>query len=258
MDYNAEGQRHVSRFLLLKDAFVPLRGLDGRWTGHFLSRDQLRYTDAEKERVVRHGYTSIDGYARFDYHELLTVTPESGVKSRMIFHRGGSGYTDPPNVKYGGILLSDVTTGAYPLGSPEPSGDGRGSWAPDAPGLFVTRVKRCPGRYKQDPAAVGSLWDTYGNPGTEWGGDVSYTDLNWSWLNVGGGGMMRGLLHDGHHIRKCAVSPIHMPMYDDFGRVMGEVSGQYVRTSNDVFGWMMWAHRFTGERDWTFHVERVA
>ena len=268
MDYNAPGQRHASRYLRPKNEYTTLRDANGFWTGHLLHVSQLRYTAGEKKRAAAHGYHDIDGLCRIDYHERFgPVSIETGAKPHLVLHRGGEGYIDgsPPGsaVKYGGIALGDLDDDRYDLGSPVPAGDGRGAPANDKEGLYMIRCRPMPHLlYKgMQPSGIpwGSLWWTYSDLGTVWGGEVHYLPLLWSFLNTAGGGHVRAILSDGMRIRQCNVPRETCGVYsDETGDRIGDAEGQYVRTSSHCFGWVIWRFRtiYTGS-DWIYCNARV-
>lgn len=280
-DLNEDGQRHADRYVQLTKPWVPLRALDGGWTGHGLAVDQLTYTDHEKAYAASHGFRNIDGLARIDYHERFgPLATERGVKEPMVLHRGGSGYLDasaglPPGsaVKYGMLAMGDIVTDNN-LGRVAPSGESRGSCMqldgktpiPEREGLFAMRPKPMPHLLYKGPSAEtnweipwGSLWWTYSDLGGEWGGDYHYMPLLWSFLNAGGGGMVRGILKDGHRVRQLAVPRQKCGVYSDTdGARIGDALGQYVRTSSKACGWALWCYKtiFTGNV-WTYLAEQV-
>lgn len=281
IDLNPDGQRHADWYVALPDEVVPLRDALGRPTWHFLARSQLRYTDAAKASAARgwsgkkDGFSAIDGLARLDYHERFgPVKIETGAKVLLVFHRGGMGYLDtvpgnPPGsaVKYGYLALSDIDDSAYELPQPFSSGANRGAMVTDATdyrtGLYAVRPKPTQGfLYKgllpDGSVPWGSLWWTYTDMGAIWGGDVHYVALCWSFLNAGGGGMVRAVLPDGTRIRQCQVPRETCGIWDINGTQIGDMRGQYVRTSNRCYGWMPWCFRtiYTGGT-WTYLAEQV-
>src|SRR4051794_32565306 len=92
-DYNADGQRHADRCVHPRPGQVALRYPDYTPTGFHVSRS------LELERGACRA-----GQIRLDYHEVLS-TPEGD----LCFHRGGNGYADAANVKYGHVAVADLS-----------------------------------------------------------------------------------------------------------------------------------------------------
>jgi hypothetical protein len=263
--YNADGHGHADAFVRPRGDETPLRYADYSETGHVLRRDKLLYNDREKEvKGAR------DGRLRLDHHEVLS-TPHGD----LCFHRGGFGYLDGGNVKYGHVAVADLRDDPPP---PKPAGERRGDPAPKAEdpqyvGGYFIRVKsiRTDQLYKRpsDPppgkTKRGAKWMHYGDPGADQGDihDVHYNYLCWSWLNARGGGMARSLVRDGQVFHRCDVASISMKSWDKEGNENGDVVGIYGKTlqaGNWLFGWVMHSHRYTppgGEPEpWVFHLER--
>ena len=281
VNYNEAGQHHADWYIWPKTElgdWITLRAADGGWTGHLLHRSQLVYTAEEKARAARgwsgkkDGFPEIDGFLRLDYHERVRMTPESGVPGSAVFHRGGSGYKDSFGTKYGHIMLSDLDDWKYELDAPFPSGGNRGAPAEDATdyraGLYAVRCREMRGllyKGRQEDGSIpwGSLCQTYSDMGDAWGGDLHYKPICWSWLNVGGGGMVRSVLREGARVRQCQVPRVKSPIWavdEAAGSIsaVGEWAAQYVRPSNHRPGWMVVAHKtiYTGP-DWIYHLEKV-
>lgn len=237
IERNAPGQHHNDVYVTPSPDWVPLRHPTGEWTGQFVTRDQLIYTDGR----------GINGRLRLDYHEVI-----QGNDGRLlVFHRGGSGYLDAQQTKYGHVRVSDL---AGSIGRPVASGDQRGD--PVSGGTLYRLTVAAVPRTMLYKTRVGSMYATYGNPGTLWGGDINYTFLVWSWLNVSGGGMVRGLLPDGCYVRRCeGVSSIRVRSMDLTGQTNGDIIAVYVKAQN-LYGWILWAHQPDGE-DYVPHVARV-
>src|SRR4051812_21365605 len=109
IERNAPGQHHNDVYVAPSPDYAPLRYPTGDWTGQFVSRDQLIYTDGR----------GINGRLRLDYHEVI-----KGSDGRLlVFHRGGSGYLNAQQTKYGHVRVSDL---AGSVGRPVASGDQRG------------------------------------------------------------------------------------------------------------------------------------
>jgi hypothetical protein len=259
-DFNADNQRHADLFVAPRADRTALRYPDFSPTGFVLERSKLVYTDPR----------GAPGHLRVDHHERLP-TPNGD----LVFHRGGIGYVDGGNVKYGHVAVAEL---ASSLGTPTPSGGGRGRPCPlsprpqDANG-HVVRIRQAPldMLYKrlQDPPAGkpknGAKWMHYADPGAGQG-DVStihYSVLCWSWLNARGGGMVRGLLREGDLFRRCDVRAIRMGSWDKDGNPNGSVVavyGRVMRAGQPFFGWAMYSHRYDpgGQRGSTvYHLERV-
>ena len=229
-DHDADGQHHADACVALAVDEAPLRYPDGTPTGFALS-PRLRFADGRCP----------DGTVRLDHHEVLDSRA-----GPLVFHRGGRGYADAANVKYGHLALADLADGPGP---PVPAGQGRGGPAPNAPeaGPVVVRVRSIPVALRYKPLR-GASWMHYGDPGADQGDrhDVHYTYLLWSFLDARGGGMVRALLRDGARLQPCDVPARRVPAYDPEGRVAGEVVGAYVRTQEGLYGWTVWEHRAGG------------
>jgi hypothetical protein len=257
--FNAPGQSHNNVFVSPRIDTVPLRYPDFSETGFVLQRSRLRYQAGQGP----------DGQLRLDLHERL-ATPDGD----LVFHRGGFGYVDGENVKYGHVSVRDLVG---PLPRPVPSGGGRGAPSRAAQGPLYTpgyliRVRQIPNAmlYKRpsDPPAgqtkVGSKWMHYADPGSGQGDrhDIHYSVMTWSWLNVRGGGMNRALTHEDQIVHRCDVDSITYPAWDEFGNRNGEVVGIYIKTrqgGNWLYGWAVHSHRFFSDGvggKTIFHVEQ--
>jgi hypothetical protein len=258
-DFNADTQRHADVFVAPARDRIALRYPDFSPTGFELQRSKLVYTDPR----------GIPGHLRLDHHEVLP-TPEG----ELVFHRGGTGYADAENVKYGHVAVAELASAPGP---PVPSGGGRGRACPlstrpqDANG-HVVRVRQAPldMLYKrpQDPPAgkikTGAKWMHYADPGAGQGDrhDIHYSVLCWSWLNARGGGMLRGLLREGELFQRCDVRSIRMGSWDKAGNPNGSVVavyGRILRAGHVLFGWAMYSHRYDphgGRGETVYHLER--
>lgn len=236
-----DGQRHADVYVRPRGAQVTLRFPDGEPTGFVLDAARLAFRDGRGP----------DGCLRLDLHELV-----DSPAGPLAFHRGGAGYADPQNVKYGHVALDELR--AAPR-RPEPSGGHRGEPAELDGSSLVVRVRSIPRdmHYKrpQDlPAGHskrGAKWLHYGDPGADQGDrhDVHYSYLCWSWLDARGGGMVRGLLRDGTRFLSTAIAPIARPSWDEAGRRNGEVVGVYGAIDvpgGRLFGWATHSHSFDG------------
>jgi hypothetical protein len=105
----------------------------------------------------------------------------------------------------------------------------------------------------------GARFMHYGDPAADQGdrSDVHYTYLLWSFLNARGGGMVRALLRDGDTLTRCDVTPIVMRSWDDAGRPNGRVEAIYVRTPEDLYGWMVSGHAL-GDDPWVDHAVAIS
>ena len=159
--FNAPGQSHNNVFVSPGSTRSPSSYPDFSETGFVLQRSRLRYQAGQGP----------DGQLRLDLHERL-ATPDGD----LVFHRGGFGYVDGENVKYGHVSVRDLVG---PLPRPVPSGGGRGAPSRAAQGPLYTpgyliRVRQIPNAmlYKRpsDPPAgqtkVGSKWMHYADPGS--------------------------------------------------------------------------------------------
>jgi hypothetical protein len=220
---------------------APLLYGDGSPTGFALD-DQRTFDDNR----------CLPGTVRLDLHELIPWT-----NGPLAFHRGGNGYHDDQNVKYGELSWRGLVG---PLPAPVLSRGGRGAPCDLAPGAASrVDVKSIPAEmhYKrpQDVASGsnnGASFLHYGDPASDQGSrhDVHYSYLLWSFLNVRGGGIVRTLLGDDDVVRPCDVAPITMDSWDRAGAVNGQVVARYVRMmagSCPVYGWMVWTHDWFGD-----------
>jgi hypothetical protein len=253
--YDAAGQQHNDVCVKLARGLsqTDLRYLSGSATGFLLPKSTLTFTDG----------SCGTGQLRLDLHEI--VDSNAG---QLVFHRGGSGYVDSQNVRYGQALTSDLSQGTTWLNRHvQPSGDNRGAECPlldKGPTTpYHVSVQPIPQvmKYKSPKAAGGSnagaSYLHYGDPAAQQGDQnlnepptsspypqkyststttIHYSTLTWSWIDVGGGGMNRILLAPGQDIRRCDVDPIR---YDSWapgsdpnsdGQVNGYVIAQYVQT----------------------------
>ena len=238
--YNTDGQRHADRCVRPRPGEVPLRYADYAPTGFHISSD-----------LVLRDSSCQPGCVRLDHHELLS-TPQG----ELCFHRGGRGYEDAANVKYGHVAVDDLIDDPGP---PTPSGGHRGAPASVTSERLVVRVRSIPPsmHYKRpsDTRAGsnrGARFLHYGDPAADQGDreDVHYTYLVWSFLNARGGGMVRSLLRDGDEVDLCDVPAIAMDSYDENGAVNGRVEAVYVRAeqaANELYGWLVSSHELAGD-----------
>jgi hypothetical protein len=106
--YNAPGQRHVNVCARLASPAAPLLYGDGSETGFGLD-DQRTFDDNR----------CLPGTVRLDLHELIP-----SASGPLAFHRGGNGYHDDQNVKYGELAWRGLVG---PLPGPVLSRGGRGA-----------------------------------------------------------------------------------------------------------------------------------
>jgi hypothetical protein len=233
--YDADGERHADRCVAPKTADVPLRYLSAEPTG-FAIPNPLSYTDG----------SCPTGQLRIDLHEVV-----ASPAGPLAFARGGNGYTDGQNAKYGQVLLSDLATDP---GAPTPAGGGRGDACLALLGsTYEAQIESIPAvmHYKPPPPGGsnnGSSFEHYGDPAADQGDrhDIHYSYLLWSFLNAHGGGHVRALLHPDQDVEPCDVDPIVMDAWDGAGNVNGSVLARYVRTEEGgtpLYGWMVWEHR---------------
>jgi hypothetical protein len=237
--YDADGQRHADACVSPLGPTVQLRYLGGTPTGFFIP-DPLSFTDG----------SCPSGDLRIDLHEIV-----DSPAGPLVFARGGNGYTDDQNAKYGQVRLADLVADPGP---PTPSGDGRGDPCPPLAGsTYEEDVASIPAamHYKPPPAGgsnSGSSFLHYGDPGADQGAihDIHYSYLLWSFLDAHGGGHVRALLQPGQLVQPCDVDPILMDSWDSAGNVNGTVLARYVRTQEGgtpLYGWMVWEHQFGNE-----------
>jgi hypothetical protein len=236
---NADGQRHADVYVPPARDEIDLRFADGTPTGFTLSADRLAYRDGRGQ----------DGCVRLDFHERL-----GSDAGDLAFARGGNGFVDAQDIKYGHVAVADL---AADPGRPSSSGGGRGDAAKvdESAGSYAVVVESIPPalHYKrpQDTrmgSNAGARWLHYGDPGSDQGDrhDVHYSYLLWSFLNAHGGGHVRALLAPNQVVQPCDVDPILMDAWDSDGNVDGDVLARYVRTEEGgtpLYGWMVWEHR---------------
>jgi hypothetical protein len=251
-DYNSDGQRHADVCVRPRAGPVPLRYPDFTPTGFHVSG----------ELALRDG-SCRQGQVRLDHHEILS-TPDG----ELCFHRGGRGYADAANVKYGHVALADLLDDP---GRPVPAGGHRGAPAPlpEASEPLVVAVRSIPAamHYKspletRSGSNRGASFLHYGDPGADQGDrhDLHYNYLLWSFLNAHGGGMVRALLRDVDVVTVCDVPPIAMHAYDEAGAVNGRVEAVYVcseQAGTALYGWTVSAHELFGDgRGRVEHLQR--
>jgi hypothetical protein len=235
--FDADGQVHATRCVRGAAASIPLRYVDASPTGFAMTDVLERFDDG----------SCPDGTVRLDLHEVV-----DSPAGPLVFERGGNGYVDDQNAKYGQVALADL---ADPVGDSVPSGGGRGDPCPLVEGSrYAAEIASIPTamHYKR-PQDVpsgsnrGATFMHYGDPAADQGDrhDIHYSYLLWSFLDARGGGHVRSLLHEGQVVEPCDVEPILMDAFDSAGNVDGSVLARYVRTEEGgtpLYGWMVWEH----------------
>jgi hypothetical protein len=262
--YDAPGQQHNNVCVKLHRSLssIDLRYLSGAATGFYLP-NTLAFDDGSC------GKSQI----RLDLHEI--VDSNAG---QLVFHRGGSGYADAQNVRYGQVLTSDLAQGTTWLNHHvTASGDNRGAACQALLDTTPYQVSVQPipqdMKYKSPKAAGGSnagaSYLHYGDPAAQQGAQnpqkystdpntqIHYSTMTWSWIDVAGGGHNRILLQDGQEIRRCAVDPIRYPSWapgsdpNSDGVTNGWVEARYVQSQvgngPPLYGWMVWQHHWDGD-----------
>jgi hypothetical protein len=255
--YDAGGQTHDDVCANPRLSPLGLRYLSGGPTGFQLS-NALTFTTSGGCQT---------GQIRLDLHEVV----DSGA-GPLVFHRGGSGYVDAENVRYGQVLVSELN-GRLPR--PVSSGGGRGAPCKTlSPQAYQASVQPIPQdmKYKSPAAAggnnAGASYLHYGDPATQQGDQnpqkystdptqqIHYSTLTWSWIDVSGGGHNRILLAPGQDIRLCDVAPIRRDSWAPSslapdGQLNGWVIARYVQTrvgnGPALYGWMVWQHHYDGD-----------
>jgi len=268
--FNHAGQMHNDQCVHLEDAEAPLRHADFSETGYRLrTADLLR---AEPLRDDDDGHLCADGEVQLDARELLE-TPSG----RLIFHRGGNGYQNAGNIKYGHLWIGDLAEHAEIIAPPVPNGvPCLASESPITMGRYLARPTAIPPALhypksnfeecvdRNGVPACNISYQGYGDPGYEQGDpDVlgeryHYTYLVWSWPNVSGGGVVRSLLRPGQRFYRCNVYSIKKDAIDDQGQVNGWVQAVYGKTlqaGNWIYGWTIYAHQAEGDPAPTYHLE---
>jgi hypothetical protein len=235
VNVNAPGFKRRRAWVVPRYPGTPLYHFNGQPTGVEVPTDWLLYTDDLG-----------NGKLRLDYQERHVA----GGKT-LVFFQAGNGmvlYTIPS----GHVWIADLMNIAKAPDPPSPWGQP----------VTVTGqhyrvvVTSMPPDALYKPASPGSMYQTYAWPQVRWG-DLSApktTYLCWSWINVAGGGLVRGVIPDGAVVAPCKVAPLHWPMWNIKGQQTGEVSARYVKVAGK-YGWLLWAHRLNEADDWTRHVK---
>lgn len=275
-EFNNDDQGHADFCTRLTKPTVPLRYSDGTPSGFNLTPSILQPQSGSGV------WCPEPGLARLDARE--TIIAEDGKK--MFFHRGGWGFAgnDPLSaVHYGHVRTEDVNTvglrfyrsdsasrlpgvpsGRWLTAKTEPwhgKGQQSGNGTPCA-SLAKTplrvSVQSIPAdMHYLNSRQTGSIpYMIYGNPSTDLGPasdrdrGVKYTILQWSWINVRGGGVARALVRDGADFFPCRDVPaILLASVSDAAtkKQTGWVQAAYgaVLTGRKelIHGWIVSAHR---------------
>lgn len=275
-EFNNDDQGHADFCVRLNRPMVALRYPDGTPSGFHLTPSVLQPQSGSGV------WCPEAGLARLDAREI--VTAEDG--NKMFFHRGGWGFAgnDPLSaVHYGHVRAEDIDTAGLRFYRSDSvsslPGVPRGRWAAaqtepwngkgqqSGNGTPCRSLAKTPLRVNVQsiPADMqylnsrqtGSIpYMIYGNPSGDLGPSadrtrgVRYTILQWSWINVRGGGVARALVRDGTHFFSCSDVPaILLASVSDATtkKQTGWVQAMYgaVRTgkNNLIHGWIVSAHR---------------
>lgn len=255
--FNRAGQGHANKCVKLKNGSAPLRHADFSPTGYSISTKTLVASKTSGECP--------DGYARIDQREILQTD-----QGRLVFFRGGYGYENGGNVKYGHLWLADVDRHIDEIpsvGNGQPCG---ASKDPATEGHYRLRVKAIPGEmhYCKTKGDCNSADETisyegYGDPAFSQGKNpdpnIHYTYLSWSWINVAGGGVVRAVLPDGAAFHRCDVPAVKLASVTEAGKVNGWVKAVYGKTAMGeqwIYGWTVHSHKY-GKEPVTMHVEKL-
>lgn len=279
--FNNHDQGHADFCVQLRDSTAALRYADGTPSGFDLTARVL-----EPSNDGGGVWCPGRGMARLDARELVP----SADGGEMFFHRGGWGFAghDPGSaVHYGHVLRSDLNDSGLKFvradSAARRAGASRGSWvsAPTTPwpgkGQQDGNGSAClelssvayrvavrsipPGMKYLNSAQTGAIpYAIYGSPSTDLGPaadrarGIKYTILQWSWINVRGGGVARALVKDGEKFYPCRdVPPIALASVSDAATKTktGWVQAIYgaIRTGRggQLHGWIVSAHRFGSE-----------
>jgi hypothetical protein len=264
--YDVEGQHHNNACAIFNGlASINLRYLGGHATGFYLpdpntlsDPNPLSFTNGDCQT----------GQIRLDLHEVVDSTDSS--IGPLVFHRGGNGYRDAENVRYGQVAESELLAAS---GQPLPDQAGLQDPYPPPGGNgdpckrvlatpYTVSVQPIPQdmKYKSPQDAggnnAGASYLHYGDPAAQQGDQnlnepptsspypqkyststttIHYSTLTWSWIDVAGGGHNRILLAPGQDIRLCDVKPIRHDSWAPSsvapdGQVNGWVIARYVQT----------------------------
>lgn len=278
--FNNDDQSHADFCVKLKKPAVDLRYADGKPSGITLTQDIL---------IPQPGsgvWCPTPGMARLDAREF--VTAKDG--SKMLFHRGGWGFAgnDPASaVHYGHILVSDIDNvglkfvrsdsarhlpgipaGQWVAAPTEPwpgkgqqDGNGSACRARSTEPSIVSVHSIPPDMNYLNSAQTATIpYAIYGDPPESLGPQadrargVKYTMMEWSWINVRGGGVARALVGNGDKFYRCTdVPPIRLSSVTDAQTKTptGWVEAVYgaIRTGGErwLYGWVVSAHRHGDE-----------
>jgi hypothetical protein len=253
--FNRPGQGHAVVCVKLKNGSAELRYPDFTPTGYTLKTSDLDYPS---------GGECPDGTARLDAREIID-TPNG----RLYFHRGGYGYVGGGDVKYGHLWIADlakhVDTTPSPAGNGKPcaaakSGPNEGHYE-IRPRALEPDMHYCKTNSSCDTPATTNGYSSYGDPaqqGSHADPNIHYTYLDWSWINVAGGGVVRAILPDGAVFHRCDVPAIKLATVTEHGKVNGWVKAIYGKTrqgSEWIYGWVVHSHRYE-EGPVVYHVEK--
>jgi hypothetical protein len=278
--FNNDDQSHADFCVRLTKPRVSLRYADGTPSGFDLTPELLQPQPGNGV------WCPEAGMARLDAREFVSAADGS----RMLFHRGGWGFkgNDPGSaVHYGHVLASDieptglkyVRTDAVERLPGTPSGRwvpaptepwvGKGQEAGNGTACearsavpYTVSVQSIPDdmRYLNSAQTNAIRYTIYGDPSEDLGPaadrarGIRYTLLQWSWINVRGGGVARALVKDGEAFYPCTdVPPIQLSSVSDVQTRMrtGWVQAIYgaIRAGEGewLYGWIVSAHQHRGE-----------
>lgn len=254
--FNRPNQGHASKCVKLKNGQAQLRFPDFSPTGYGLTKAML---DAKPDGDCP------DGYATIDAREILETD-----QGRLFFFRGGYGYENAGNVKYGHLWIADLDRHidtVESVGNGAPCGAAQGG--PNE-GHYRIQVATIPGEmhYCKSNGDCNSAPETisyegYGDPAFDQGKNpdpsIHYTYLVWSWINVPGGGVVRALLKNDDVFHRCDVPAIKLASVDDDGKKNGWVKAIYGKTAQGdqwIYGWTVHSHQ-RGNQPVIFHVKKA-
>ncbi|HET8654998.1 MAG TPA: alpha/beta hydrolase [Longimicrobiaceae bacterium] len=272
--FNNPDQHHADLCVRLKSPVVELRYPDGSPSGFTLTPEILQPDPG-------HGvWCPQAGMARLDAREIVPATDGRP----MLFHRGGWGFAgnDPTSaVHYGHVLVADLDSVGLRYHRPargesvpyaerwspaplvpwvdEGQRDGNGGACAQlmtVPDRVV--VRSIPGdmRYLNTARTSAIPYAIYGDPSEDLGPPadrargIRYTMLEWSWINVRGGGVARAIVEDGAEFYRCAdVPPIRLASVSDAktrtptGWVQAVYGAVHDGKGGWLHGWIVSAHR---------------
>lgn len=257
--YNQAGQGHADVCVRMKNDALDLRYADGTPTGFKLTKAMLKYDAGARSGVCK------DGELRLDARELLQTKDGK----HLAFHRGGYGYVNGGDVKYGHVWIGDVQD--HVALEPETAGNGApcaASTNPATMGTYAIDVKPLPSEMNFcktkggcDTPELTNGYSSYGDPAAQGSGAASgihYSYLSWSWINVAGGGVVRAVLPEGQVVHRCDVPSIKLDSVREDGSKNGWVRAIYVRAAVGdqwVYGWIVHSHSYEGTT--VYHVKKM-